>query len=662
MRRAWLSVASAVTLVVMEPTKAYLGSTIPLPEAATQLRLSPNGGLVSYVVSDAGGQFSIEAVAVDCRQCRPKSLVKLAVGEKLFTYFWMRDGKHLVYSYLPAEPDKQGLRLLALDLKTGRAARVFPDGVDKPVYVNASPVLNYFDPQIIYGSGIEGDKVFRLNPLDGQVSEDIVINDEVPVVVVDSAKNAVIAFHSSGAGGVEWIYRDTDSRVVLSSLSQDDLLNHSQFLGLTASDGPQRALFITSEASDTPQLVAVELKSGNREVLSSSAADYRKVLLHPESRSFLGVADERLVPEWTSLDERAARAISGIPHDVDEFVDILGFDAGLKVWLFSVNSPRHEPRYGVLRKSGIASLVASAHPRSLVGRVRPLDLQSRDGEILPSYLGYPSFNVCAQGYPCPLVVLIHGGPRDRDHFDWNATASKLQDGGYAVLRINYRGSAGFGKRFKDLGRGQWGGKMQDDLVDAILQVLDTGDFDRERVAAIGGSHGGYLALNLMRSRLPGLRCTVALSATADLKTFVEVEVKRYPGLGRDLYDVAGDPRTSIGAATLWARSPASEPEAYAGKAVLLVNGSNDRSTPVSDIREFGSAISRAGAAVLEVEFPGEGHVLSGTRAQPSYETLMFSFLNDCLDTKGLQLQALPRGDSLNYNVIRNTLPPEWQSR
>ena len=69
------------------------------------------------------------------------------------------------------------------------------------------------------------------------------------------------------------------------------------------------------------------------------------------------------------------------------------------------------------------------------------------------------------------VVLHHQRPRDTPGFDWWAQALASQ--GYAVLQPNFRGSGGYGKAFAELGKRQWGERMQEDVEDAVAQVVVT---------------------------------------------------------------------------------------------------------------------------------------------------------------------------------------------
>ena len=117
-------------------------------------------------------------------------------------------------------------------------------------------------------------------------------------------------------------------------------------------------------------------------------------------------------------------------------------------------------------------------------------IEARDGVELVSYYTLPvgtdeDFN----GFPdkpLPMVLNVHGGPWYRDKWGYNSWHQWLANRGYAVLSVNYRGSTGFGKNFINLGNGQWGRKMQDDLIDAVNWAVENGIADADRVAIIGG--------------------------------------------------------------------------------------------------------------------------------------------------------------------------------
>src|SRR5206468_12469981 len=81
---------------------------------------------------------------------------------------------------------------------------------------------------------------------------------------------------------------------------------------------------------------------------------------------------------------------------------------------------------------------------------------------------------------------------------------------------NFRGSGGYGRAFADAGRHHWGDRMQEDVEDAVAQVLAGGKADAKRVAICGGSYGGYAAL-MGAVRKPELyRAVVSIAGDCDL--------------------------------------------------------------------------------------------------------------------------------------------------
>src|SRR5262249_49749962 len=128
----------------------------------------------------------------------------------------------------------------------------------------------------------------------------------------------------------------------------------------------------------------------------------------------------------------------------------------------------------------------------------PVVIQSRDDLNLVSYYALPvdsdSDGDGVPDRPLPTVLYVHGGPYERDTLRFKAVHAWLADPGYALLSVNFRGSTGFGKRFVNAANREWGGKMHNDLIDAVRWAVAAGVVDPNRVAIMGGSYGGYATL------------------------------------------------------------------------------------------------------------------------------------------------------------------------
>lgn len=94
----------------------------------------------------------------------------------------------------------------------------------------------------------------------------------------------------------------------------------------------------------------------------------------------------------------------------------------------------------------------------------------------------------------PVVINPHAGPQWRNLWIFDLITQFLANRGYAVMHINYRGSMGYGKSFMKAGYKQWGLKMQDDITDGVQWLIEQGIADKKRIAIMGQSAGGYIAL------------------------------------------------------------------------------------------------------------------------------------------------------------------------
>lgn len=189
-----------------------------------------------------------------------------------------------------------------------------------------------------------------------------------------------------------------------------------------------------------------------------------------------------------------------------------------KVHLIRAWSDRDPGAYYVLDlRAGKMALLSPVLPDIDPAQMRPMEpisFTARDGMKIPGYLTRPAG---ATG-PVPLILNPHGGPYGiRDDWGFNQEVQFLASRGYAVLQVNYRGSGGLGRRHHEAGRGEWGGKMQDDLTDAVKWAIEQKIADPSRVAVYGASYGGYAALAALTYTPELFKCGVNYVGVSDLK-------------------------------------------------------------------------------------------------------------------------------------------------
>jgi len=204
----------------------------------------------------------------------------------------------------------------------------------------------------------------------------------------------------------------------------------------------------------------------------------------------------------------------------------------------------------------------------------------------------------------PLLVMSHGGPTGAAARGLNLRIQYYTSRGWAVVDVDYRGSSGYGRAYRDALNGKWGILDVTDCEDVVRHLADEGRIDPDRVAIRGGSAGGYttLAALTLSPELP----------TARRRTF-RAGASHY-GIG-DLNALARDTHkfeshylhTLLGdQAALDSRSPINHVDQL-DCPVIFFQGSDDKIVPPNQSQLMVAALRNKGIPVAYLEFPGEGH-------------------------------------------------------
>jgi|GEM_PF-4112004 len=148
-----------------------------------------------------------------------------------------------------------------------------------------------------------------------------------------------------------------------------------------------------------------------------------------------------------------------------------------------------------------------------------LNSQQVSGSLLIAELDIPYLlNTPAKNSgPHGLIVMPHGGPygvHDTPYFD--STTQYFVANGFAVLRINHRGSSGYSDALYEAGKQQWGDKILDDIHQTVIHISQRSDIDASKVCIAGMSYGGYAAAMLLTLYPEHYNCGVAIAGVYDL--------------------------------------------------------------------------------------------------------------------------------------------------
>ncbi len=260
---------------------------------------------------------------------------------------------------------------------------------------------------------------------------------------------------------------------------------------------------------------------------------------------------------------------------------------------------------GVLRRSSTVTI-----DPGWISVPEPITFPSANGRMAHA-LFYPPVNpdvVGPDGELPPLVVHSHGGPTANANHSLSLDIQFLTSRGIAVVDVDYGGSTGYGREYRQALNGEWGVVDVDDCVAAARYLVDRGDVDGERLAIEGGSAGGYTTLAALVFR-DVFRAGISLFGVADLEMLVRDTHKFESRYGVRLVG----PYPAM-AERYRERSPIHYLDQVSCP-VLILQGLDDRVVPPAQAEAMVAAFSAAGIPHAYIAFEGEGHGFRGEVAQ-----------------------------------------------
>jgi dipeptidyl aminopeptidase/acylaminoacyl peptidase len=517
-------------------------------------------------------------------------------------FAWAHDGRHLLY--LQDTGGDENWRLHDVDLETMQRRDLTPfDGVQarliamEPKFPTEILIaLNRDNPEL--------HDVYRLDLVTGELVKEV----ENPGFIGWVADPHLVVRGSVAPrpdGSVVLMVRDSaddDWRELLTVGAEDAVTTGP----IEFSDDGGSLLALSSVGANTGRLVRIDLATGEQQVLAEDPeADVSDVRIHPDTREPQIVTFQKDRSEYLVLDPSVAGDLAAIRalHPGDPvFTSADDADA---TWLVAFTNDSGPIQYFTYdRASKTGRFLFENRPelsRYRLASMEPFSFTARDGLTVHGYVTFPPEGGRAG---LPAVLDVHGGPWTRDNWGFNPEAQWLANRGYLCVQVNYRGSTGYGKAFINAGDREWGGRMHDDLVDAVGFITGQGWADPARVAIYGGSYGGYAAL-VGASFTPDLfRCAVDIVGPSNLKTLIETIPPYWAPLIAQYHRRVGNPATD--ADFLWSRSPLSRVHDIRIP-LLIAQGANDPRVKQAESEQIVAALREAGIEHEYLLFPDEGH-------------------------------------------------------
>jgi dipeptidyl aminopeptidase/acylaminoacyl peptidase len=600
--------------------------------ARTAVRISPDGSKLSWLAPVDGILNLWVAPAGDPGAARPATAEK---KRPLSRYLWAPDSQSLLVA-LDNDGD-ENWRLFSVSA-TGGAMRTLVAEKDATVSIEAiSPRVRN---RIVVGLNDRDPKWHDLYSIDlasGQRTLLLRNDGRFSRWIFDADLNLRLA-RSDGDDGGYSMHRVVDGKVEEKAFETVPFEEVRTTRPLSFAGDGRTVYWADARGRDTAALFAVDIDTARRTLLAEDVrADLSSLVTHP------GTGDaEAFELNYTTLEYRPIG--SAIAGDLKVLQQKFGNDFYLpsrssdnRRWVVVVDPIRAPGEYWLYDRptKALTRLFLSRH--DLEGKplaaMHPLEIKSRDGLTLVSYLTLPpGSDANADGvpdHPVPMVIVVHGGPWGRSEYGSSPTHQLLANRGYAVLEPNFRASTGFGKAFVAAGNGEWGRKMQDDLLDAVDWAVAKGITSQDKVAIMGGSYGGYATLAALTMTPDRFACGVDMVGPSNLETLLASMPAYWESMRNQLYRRMGDPRTPEGLAWLKERSPLYLADRIS-KPLLIGQGAKDPRVKVAEAEQIVDAMTKRSIPVTYILFPDEGHGLRRAPNRIGWKAIQEQFLANCL--------------------------------
>lgn len=267
--------------------------------------------------------------------------------------------------------------------------------------------------------------------------------------------------------------------------------NDNLLMPITFSPNDKYVLCCTENEKGFNQLTLVDIITHELQSISSGQWDVLTALWNKNS----GIFYTQNVSGRTGIYN-----MQGPHSEVKEVLPPRGFISGLNIneegtkILFSKQDGTHPEEICLLDlKTNEIQQLTNSLPIDIeptrLSIAKPFKIQSFDSTKIEGFLYKPSGNIKK---PLPSVIQVHGGPTNQDVDRFDAMTQSLTQAGFVVLKINYRGSSGYGKEFEDLNNKDWGGGDRKDIRAVAEYFVKQGIIDKSKIGITGGSYGGFM--------------------------------------------------------------------------------------------------------------------------------------------------------------------------
>jgi len=582
-------------------------------------QISPDGTRLAYIAPDDG----VLNVWIGEIGSQDFKVVTHDRDRGVRAYALAHDNRHLLY--IQDKGGDENWRIYSVDLETAETRDLTPfEGVqaqfvagDKKFPGEYLIALNKDNPQL--------HDVYHLDLSSGKL-ELWVKNPGFVAWVSDRELKVRGAVTSRPDGGQDLLVRDREEdnwRLFIGFPPEDTIGS-----GPTGFTRDGLAMYLQSSAgANAGRLVRKSIATGAEEVLAEDPTyDVFDVLIHPDTYEPQMVTFNKDRAEYLILDRAIEDDVAAIRKLHPGDFSVVGRDHADRNWIVAFTAddgPIANFAFGRDAREG--TFLFDHRPelkKYQLSPREPIVFRARDGLEIHGYLTFPP---AIERKDLPTVFWVHGGPWFRDTWGFDPVAQWLANRGYLAVQVNYRGSVGYGKAFVNAGDKEWGGKMHDDLIDAVNWLIEKGYSDPKKIAITGGSYGGFATLVGATFTPDVFCCAVSVVGPSNLKTFIETIPPYWVPLMSLFTTRVGDPDTEE--EFLRSRSPLFKVDNIKIP-MLIAHGANDPRVKQSESEQIVAAMRQRGIPHRYMLFEDEGHGFAKPENNLKFFGAMEQFLGE----------------------------------
>ncbi len=565
----------------------------------TSPQVSPDGKQMAYL-APVNNVLNVWVGTIGQDDDRP---VTNDVERGIRFYTWAADNKHILY--LQDVGGNENWRLYATNLESQETRDLTPF---ENVQARVIDRDKHFPNELLIGMNKDNPQVHDVYHLD-LASGELTLVTKNPGNIVGWVTDAnfkvrgALAMAPDGSMHLQVRQNEESEWTEIVTWGPEDNRTSGP-IGFTL-DG-QSIYLQDSRDYNAGRLVKMDIATGAITVIAEDPEyDVGSTMIHPDTREIQAVAFDRDRLEWSVLDDSIKADFEYIRGLHRGDFSVSSRDDADATWIvaFTVdNGP--VPFYAYDRKTRTATFLFDNQPalnEYTLATMEPISFTSRDGLTIHGYLTLPPEE---ERRNLPLVLNVHGGPWARDDWGYRPDVQWFANRGYVCLQVNYRGSTGYGKAFMNAGNKEWGGKMHDDLVDAVNWAVERGIADPKKVSIFGGSYGGYAALVGATFTPDVFCCAVDIVGPSNIITLIQTIPPYWAPLVSIFHQRVGDPSTEE--EFLKSRSPLFKVDQI--KIPMLIGqGANDPRVKQAESEQIVEAMKSKGIPYEYMLFPDEGH-------------------------------------------------------